>query len=97
MVTAVGLVLAVSGFVGWFREVLPREHRESVRIERPEEPFARAPIRAAHLRLGERGHRARLPLEIYPYSSGIKGGIAGGLVMAALAIFAGNRAARQPL
>ena len=42
-----------------------------------------------HLRIGEEDHRARLPLEIYPYSAGIKGGIAGGFVMAALATFQG--------
>ena len=30
LVTVVGLVLAVVGFTGWFREVLPREHREKI-------------------------------------------------------------------
>ena len=35
------------------------------------------------------GHRAQLPLKIYPYSAGIKGGIAGGLAMAVLAVVHG--------
>jgi hypothetical protein len=35
------------------------------------------------------GHRARLPLEIYPYSAGIWGGFAGGTAMALLAILYG--------
>src|SRR5277367_6268566 len=85
MVTAVGLVLAISGFVGWFREVLPREHREAIVVEKPLEEAPLAHIPVAHLRAGEQDHRARLPLEIYPYSAGIKGGIAGGFVMAFLA------------
>ncbi|HUN56729.1 MAG TPA: hypothetical protein VMU41_01320 [Candidatus Binataceae bacterium] len=89
MVTAVGLVLAVVGFTGWFREVLPREHREEIVAEKLPEPVAPVRTAVAHLRIGEEDHRARLPLEIYPYSAGIKGGIAGGFVMAALATFQG--------
>jgi hypothetical protein len=89
VVTIVGLVLAAAGFVGWFREVLPREHREKVRIEAVAEELAPVRIPVAHLRIGEQDHRARLPLEIYPYSAGIKGGIAGGFVMAALATLHG--------
>ncbi|MGA2410656.1 MAG: hypothetical protein ABSG46_09750, partial [Candidatus Binataceae bacterium] len=89
IVTAVGVVLAFTGFAGWFREVLPREHREMAPVVRPAEPLAPVKVRVAHLRVGEQGHRARLPLEIYPYSAGIKGGIAGGFVMAALATLHG--------
>ena len=85
LVTAIGLVLATAGFVGWFREVLPREHRIKVIVERPLEEPGPVRIPVMHLRVGEQGHRARLPLEIYPYSAGIKGGIAGGIVMAVLA------------
>jgi hypothetical protein len=43
IVTAIGLVLAITGFVGWFREVLPREHRETVKIATPVEELA--PVR----------------------------------------------------
>lgn len=89
LVTAVGLVLAVVGFTGWFREVLPHEHREEIITEKPPEVIAPVRTAVAHLRIGEEDHRARLPLEIYPYSAGIKGGIAGGFVMAALATFQG--------
>ena len=32
-VSMVGFVLFVAGAVGWFRDVLPVEHRESVRVE----------------------------------------------------------------
>jgi hypothetical protein len=34
-------------------------------------------------------HRARLPLEIYPISAGVKGGLAGSVVMAVLAVLYG--------
>ena len=34
-------------------------------------------------------HRARLPLEIYPVSAGVKGGLAGSVAMAALAMIYG--------
>ena len=34
-------------------------------------------------------HRARLPLEIYPVSAGVKGGLAGSVVMAVLAVLYG--------
>jgi hypothetical protein len=32
MVSAVGIVLVLAGAVGWFREVLPVEHREAVPV-----------------------------------------------------------------
>ncbi len=32
-VSMVGFVLTIAGAVGWFREVLPIEHRETVRID----------------------------------------------------------------
>lgn len=85
ILTLAGVVLALAGFTGWFREVLPRERREDILIERPLEELAPVPLPVMHLRIGEEDHRARLPLEIYPYSAGIKGGIAGGFVMAAMA------------
>jgi len=81
-----GLILAVIGFTGWFREVLPREHREEVPAEGPVEEILPERVAVTHLRVGEQGHRARLPLQVHPYSAGIKGGIAGGFVMAALAV-----------
>jgi hypothetical protein len=88
-VSVVGFVLAIAGAVGWFREVLPNEDREFVRIEAAPEPIIPAQIGVDYLHVGEQGNRAILPLEIYPYSSGIKGGIAGGIAMAVLAVLQG--------
>lgn len=89
IVTLIGVILAGVGFTGWFREVLPREHREEVPIETPVEEVLPERVAVTHLQVGEQGHRARLPLQVHTYSAGIKGGIAGGFVMAAIAIVHG--------
>jgi hypothetical protein len=87
-VSFVGLILVLRAAVGWFREDLPVERHELARV-RP--LFERAQsvkvsIRtAAHLRAGEAGHRVRIPAEIHPYSSGIKGGLLGAVAMAIVA------------
>ena len=88
-VSVVGVVLLLAGAVGWFREVLPHAHRQAVPVERPAAAVAPARVAVAHLEVGEQGHRAQLPLKIYPYSAGVKGGIAGGLAMAVLAVVHG--------
>lgn len=89
VVSAVGVVLIIAGAVGWFGEVFPREHRELVEVEPAAVAAAVVRPAAAQLEVGAEGHRAILPLEIYPYSAGIKGGIAGGVAMAALAAIHG--------
>lgn len=88
-VTLVGGALFIAGAVGWFAEVLPVEHRETVRVASAVEAIVPARIGVDYLQVGELGNRAILPLKIYPYSAGIKGGIAGGAVMAVLAVFQG--------
>ncbi len=88
-VSMVGFILTIAGAVGWFGEVIPAEHRETVRVEAALEAIVPAKIGVDYLPVGELGNRAILPLEIYPYSAGIKGGIAGGVVMAVLAVLQG--------
>jgi hypothetical protein len=84
-VSALGVVLAAAGCVGWFREVFPHEHEETLpvvfeeyRIATERRTVDRVPV-APHL------VRAWLPLKTYPISAGIKGGLAGGVAMAVLA------------
>src|SRR5260370_39445028 len=61
-VSMVGFVLIVAGSVGWFREVLPVEHREAVRVE-PTAPAIVSPeICVDYLQGGELGYRAGFPL-----------------------------------
>jgi hypothetical protein len=96
VVSAVGLAMFFSGAVGWFREVFPVEHRESVAVE-PVVPVRRPPrVPVKRMEVGVEGHRARLPVAIYPYSAGLRGGIAGGIAMAALAIAYGMIAYGSP-
>jgi hypothetical protein len=97
-ISLVGLILAVRGAVGWFRDVLPVERHELVRVRLPEaraRPIASAPRAVQHLQPGVAGHRVRIPAEIHPYSSGIKGGIVGGIAMAIVACLYGVIAYRS--
>jgi hypothetical protein len=88
MVSTLGVVTLCAGLIGWFREVLPHEAHDSVAVE--EEAISVRPSAGVrHLEIGQFGHRARLPLKIYPYSAGIRGGLVGGAVMAVLAILYG--------
>ena len=89
IVSVVGFILAVAGAVAWCREVLPLEHEEALPLEAPAAPIAPSPHAVLRLAPGEGGHRARLPLEIHPYTAGITGGIAGGAAMAGLAVLYG--------
>lgn len=92
IVSVVGVVLAFSGFVGWWHDVLPVEKHERIPVRPLAErakPVQPAPQAVEHLKIGEGRHRVRIPAEIHPYSSGIKGGIAGGVVMAIVALLYG--------
>ncbi|MHB8217526.1 MAG: hypothetical protein ACYDDS_15755 [Candidatus Sulfotelmatobacter sp.] len=89
-VSILGAIFTVAGCVGWFREVLPQEKHESVPIvetvptaETSHPQVARFEWKTEELL------RARLPLEIYPISAGVKGGLAGGIAMAVLAVLYG--------
>src|SRR5208337_4466404 len=61
-VSMVGLILFAAGAVGWFREVLPVEHREAVRVEPTAEAVIPQKIGVDYLQVGELGNRAILPL-----------------------------------
>jgi hypothetical protein len=91
-VSAVGIVLALIGFVGWMRELFPREHTVSIPLRIPAlraRPATTSRRSIEHLQLGEGAHRVRLPVAIRPYSAGVKGGLAGGVAMAAVALLFG--------
>jgi len=88
-VTLLGAVLTVAGTVGWFRELYPQEHHElEPAEERPLEVVTMRP-EVARLEPIPELHRARVPIEIYPVSAGVKGGLAGGIAMALLAMLYG--------
>ena len=83
-VSALGAVLALTGCVGWFREVFPREHEEVVPVV-PEDIRISTERRAVELLPIGHPVRAWLPVRTYPVSAGVKGGLAGSVAMAVLA------------
>jgi hypothetical protein len=84
-VSVLGIVLVVAGCVGWFREVLPHEHEEAMpvvpedrRVTTSRPVVERVPVATDQV-------RAWLPVETYPVSAGVKGGLAGSVAMAVVA------------
>ncbi len=88
IVGIVGLALALIGGVGWWHQVLPEEqfeHVPLVPVAERAKPIARVSAAVEHLKLGEAGHRVRLPVQVQPISAGVKGGLVGGVAMAVVA------------
>src|SRR5215467_12707669 len=84
-VSVLGIVLAVAGCVGWFREVFPHEHEETVPVVFEELRIATERGIVEHVPVAPQLVRAWLPLQTYPVSAGLKGGLAGGVAMAIIA------------
>src|ERR1700680_176953 len=88
-VSILGAILFVTGCVGWFRDVLPREKEETIEVQE-EVPVVSTPRREVErLSIAPELPRPLLPLETYPVSAGIKGGLAGSVAMAILACLYG--------
>ena len=85
----VGVVLAVTAGVGWFRDVLPQEKEELVEVGELPSPAKSTRREVERLAVAPELPRAVLPLETYPVSAGIKGGLAGSAAMAVLACLYG--------
>jgi hypothetical protein len=84
-VSVLGVVLAVAGCAGWFREVFPHEHEEAVPVVRVEpRPTTERPV-VERLPVAPELVRAWLPLKTYRVSAGVVGGWAGSVAMAVLA------------
>jgi hypothetical protein len=75
-----GAILTVLSIVGWFRAVLPHEAHEDVAVTDETVVIVPSREKVSRIDVGET-HRAQLPLETFPISSGIIGGIAGGIAM----------------
>jgi hypothetical protein len=87
-ISILGAILYLVGAVKWFREVLPHEHH--VRVSMAAEEIEAVPAREViRLPVAQQVPRAWLPLKIYPVSAGVKGGLAGGVAMAILAMIYG--------
>jgi hypothetical protein len=90
-VSLLGAILAVSGCIGWFHDVLPNEKHEAVSVVETAIPVSTSRPRVTPVEwMTQELNRARLPLEIYPISAGVKGGLAGSVAMAVLAVTYGT-------
>ena len=75
-----GLLLTGAGAFGWFREVLPHEAHEPVRVHTEEVIVSSSRSMMARLPQGE-SHRRILPVQTFQITAGLKGGLAGGAAM----------------
>jgi hypothetical protein len=94
MVTAaslsiLGAMLTVAGAVGWFRQVLPVESHELIPVVQQEIAIETSRETVERISGVQEMPRAWLPLETYPISAGVKGGLAGSAAMAVLAALYG--------
>src|ERR1700674_3516 len=75
-----GFLLIACGITGWANQVLPEEHHEMIPVKARRFTPSSLRTRVAHIQVSD-VHRAFLPVESYPITSGLRGGIAGGIVM----------------
>ncbi|MCC9606467.1 hypothetical protein LOC68_17715 [Blastopirellula sp. JC732] len=81
----VGLGIIITSLYGWFGQLLTEEAEVEEPLVAPE--LRAKPIKPSHKRVlaATPGQRLELPEKVHPYSAGIKGGLAGGAVMAVVA------------
>ena len=80
VISLLGLLLIVLASVGWFRNVLPVEAHEYVQAQ----PDAVQPLsfrNAIEYIPVSPMHRKMLPVETFQFTTGLRGGIAGGIAM----------------
>ncbi len=79
---AAGAAVFVAGLVGWIGQLLPGRGHILVEAVAPlPGPVTPAPGTVEQLAAGRPGYRAQLPVRMHPISSGVWGGVVGGLVM----------------
>jgi len=84
-VTLLGVILAVAGCAGWFRQVLPHEREQVVAVLPDDSRITTERHVVERVPLVPEQVRAWLPVHTYPVSAGVKGGLAGSVAMAVLA------------
>jgi hypothetical protein len=94
-VSILGAILWLLGAVGWFRQVLPHEHHETIEVTVPAEAAEIVAPEVLRLHAAEHIERAWLPLKVYPIRAGVVGGLVGGAAMALVAILYGIIFARS--
>jgi hypothetical protein len=79
-VSLLGLLLVIMGSFGWFRQVLPHEGHDSIAVLTEDVRIVSTRTMAARLPVDDM-HRKILPIETFQITSGLKGGLVGGLAM----------------
>lgn len=87
-VTAVGVVLALYAARGWFKQVLPQEQHELLRLS----PYTVTIPPSTHgvARVRGAAHQQVQPVEVFNLRAGLYGGLAGGTVMIVPALLYGQ-------
>ena len=80
VVSILGGLLAFAGMVGWFRQVLPYEAHEEIKVSTVEVKVLSSRTIATR-QTASPTRRKIIPVETFQIITGIKGGIAGGLAM----------------
>ena len=85
VVSVIGGLIMARALLGWWHDVIPVEQHEEMPIHAELRPSRimveeRSVIR---LRVGQGQHRIHVPEKVHPYSSGLLGGLAGGIAGAA--------------
>ncbi len=79
-VSLLGLLLAIMGGIGWFRQVLPHEVHDAIAVLTEDVQIVSTRTIAARLPVDDM-HRKILPVESFQITSGLRGGLVGGIAM----------------
>jgi hypothetical protein len=85
LITAIGALLSVAGLVSWMRDVFPVQTTERVPVVPDVIQLATTRREIERVSAAPEQVRVNLPVEFYPVSAGIIGGLWGGAAMAVLA------------
>jgi hypothetical protein len=85
LITAIGAVLSVAGLVGWIRDLFPVQQTERVPVVAEVIRISSDRREIERVNAAPQLVRANLPIEFYPVSAGVRGGLWGGVAMAVLA------------
>ncbi len=80
VLSILGGVITIAAMVGWFRQVLPHESHEAVAVS-TEQVHISSNRTLAQMLPQDATSRKIIPMETFQITTGIKGGIAGGIAM----------------
>jgi hypothetical protein len=80
VISLLGLLLTLRSMVGWFFDIFPHERHISVPVQAEVIPITSTRTTREQLPIDAR-HRKLLPVETFSVTSGIRGGIVGGIAM----------------